>query len=186
MRDQFRDWNLYHKSIVVLIAAMVFGVIVRAIVVYDTAFEVTGERVITASAGAVWTMMSDDENRDKWQAEMHDLVELTGQTNEIGTTRLVFWKRELKRWQSVERTQNLIPGRVLQFTQTSDQDTRWVSLSLEVIGTCQTRLTIEEIIEPSAYKDRFWFFSERDAHEKRLAASFDAMERWATVDDPDC
>lgn len=186
MRDQFRDWNLYHKSIVVLLAAMVFGVIVRAIVVYDTAFEVSDERLINASAEAVWSLVSDDENRDKWQAEMMDLAELTGHTAEVGSTRLVFWQRELKRWQAVERTQNILPGRVLNVIQTSDQDTRWVSITLDVVAPCQTQLTIKEIIEPSAYKDRFWFFSEREDHEKRLLASLDAMERWAKTDGPDC
>lgn len=186
MRDQFRDWNLYHKSIVILLAAMAFGVIVRAVLVFDTAFEVTDERMINARAETVWALISTDKSRDKWQAELMDLVELTGPTNQTGSTRLVFWKRDLNRWQSVERTQNILPGRVLNLIQTSDQDTRWVSIALKVAGPCQTYLTIEEIIAPSAYKDRFWFFSQRAEHEERLLASLDAMERWATVDDPNC
>lgn len=186
MRDNFRDWNLYHKSIVVLLAAMIFGVIVRAVVVYDTAFEVANERIINASADTVWALVSDDESRDKWQAELIDMVELTGPTSEAGSTRLIFWKQGLTRWQAVERTQNLLTGRVLKLLQTSDQDTRWVSITLDVVGSCQTMLSIEEIIEPSAYKDRFWFFSQRDDHEKRLVASLDAMERWAKADGAGC
>lgn len=186
MRDKFRDWNLYHKSIVILLAAMAFGVIVRAIVVYDTAFEIVDQRIINASADTVWTLVSDDESRDKWQAELIDMVELTGPTNEPSSTRLIFWKQDLKRWQAVERTQNLLTGRVLKLLQTSDQDTRWVSFTLDVIGPCQTMLNIEEIIEPSAYKDRFWFFGQRTNHEKRLSASLDAMERWATAEDTKC
>jgi len=186
MRDKFRDWNIYHKSVVILLSAMVFGVIVRAVLVIDTAFEVADERIINASADRVWSLVSIDSNRDKWQGEMVALAKLTGTTVEQGSTRLVFWRRELKRWQSVERTRNILPGRILNLIQTSDQDTRWVAITLEVISTCQTKLSIVEIIEPSAYKDRFWFFSQRTIHENRLTASFNAMERWAAIDDPNC
>ncbi len=186
MRDSFRDWNLYHKSIVVLLSAMVFGVIVRAVIVFDTAFEVVGERVVNASAETVWTLVSNDKNRDKWQAEIVDLVELTGPTNERGATRLVFWKRGAKRWQAVERTRDLLPGRQLSLLQNSDQDTRWITISLEVIEPCKTKLIINEIIEPSAYEDRFWFFNQRTLHQSRLSASFDAMDRWAAVAEPKC
>ena len=186
MRDSFRDWNLYHKAIVVLISAMAFGIIVRAVVVFDTAFEITGERTVNASAETVWQLISHDKSRDKWQAEIVDLVELTGPTNERGATRLVFWRRGTKRWQAVERTGDLLPGRLLSLIQNSDQDTRWITISIEVLGKCQTKLSIKEIIEPSAYKDRFWFFNQRTFHENRLAASFDAMDRWAATTDPNC
>jgi len=186
MRDKFRDWNIYHKSIVVLLSAMVFGVIVRAVIVIDTAFEVADERIINASADKVWSLVSTDSNRDKWQGEIVGLAKLTGPTIEQGATRLIFWRRGLRRWQSVERTRDILPGRVLNLFQTSDQDTRWVAVTLEVISACQTKLSISEIIEPSAYEDRFWFFKQRTVHENRLAASFDAMERWAAIDDPTC
>lgn len=186
MRDSFREWNLYHKSIVVLISAMVFGVIVRAVIVFDTAFEVSGERTINASAETVWALLSNDENRDKWQAEIIDLVELTGPTTERGATRLVFWKHGAKRWQSVERTRDLVIGRQISLLQNSDLDTRWVTISLDVISPCKTKLNITEIIEPGAYEDRFWFFNQRTLHESRLSASFDAMERWATATEPNC
>lgn len=178
MKDRFSEWNLYHKSVAALVTAMGFGVLLRAILVIDTAFEVESERVIDASADAVWTLMATDTERDKWQAEMVDLVELTGPTNETGATRLLFWKRGLKRWQAVERTRGVLEGRVLEFEQSADRDTRWVTMTLEAVDVCKTRLSIVEIIEPAEYLDRFWFFSERTLHEERLNASFDAMQRW--------
>lgn len=186
MKDRFRDWNLYHKCVSAVVAAMAFGVALRAILVIDTAFEVTDERIISAGADTVWSLVATDDSRDKWQAEMMDLVELTGPTDEAGATRLLFWKRGAKRWQSVERTRDTLEGRVLGVVQSSDNDTRWVTLTLSVVTPCQTRLTIEEIIEPAVYLDRFWFFSERTLHENRLRSSLDAMERWAAVEDSAC
>ena len=186
MKDRFSDWNLYHKSVAAIVAAMGFGVVLRAILVIDTAFQVEAERVIDASANSVWALMATDRERDKWQAEMVDLVELTGPTDEAGATRLLFWKRGLKRWQAVERTRNVLEGRILEFEQSADKDTRWVTMTLEVLEPCKTRLSIIEIIEPAVYLDRFWFFNERTLHEKRLNASFDAVERWTAVSDPNC
>ena len=178
MKDRFSEWNLYHKSVAALVVALGFGLVLRALLVIDTAFEVEGERVIDASAEAVWTLMATDAERDKWQAEMLDLVELTGPTNEVGATRLLFWKRGSKRWQAVERTRNVLEGRVLEFEQSADKDMRWVTMTIEAIEPCKTKLSIVEIIEPAVYLDRFWFFNERSVHEKRLNASFDAMQRW--------
>lgn len=186
MKDRFRDWNIYHKCVAAFVAAMAFGVVLRAVLVIDTAFEVNDRRVFAASAETIWALMSTDEERDKWQAEMIDLVELTGPTTEAGATRLLFWKRGLRRWQSVERTRDMLTGRVLGMVQSSDNDTRWVTMTLDVLDTCQTELVIEEIIEPANYLDRFWFFSQRTIHENRLASSLDAMERWVSIEDPVC
>ncbi len=186
MKDRFRDWNLYHKSVAALVAALGVGVVLRAILVIDTAFQVEGERIVNAGADTIWALMATDAERDKWQAEMVDLVELTGPTDEASATRLLFWKRGLKRWQAVERTRSALPGRQLELEQSADKDTRWVTMNLEVIGPCQTKVSIVEIIEPEAYLDRFWFFNERTLHENRLNASFDAMERWASAAEPAC
>lgn len=186
MKDRFSDWSLYHKAVAAFIAALACGVILRALLVIDTAFEVSDNRTLTASADTLWDLMSSDDERDKWQAELIDLVELTGPTTEAGATRLVFWKRGARRWQSVERTRDVLTGRVLGVLQSSDEDTRWVTMTLQVEGTCQTTLQIEEIIEPAQYLDRFWFFNQRTNHESRLTASLDAMERWATIQDTAC
>ncbi len=186
MRDRFSDWSLYHKLVLAFVAALGVGIVIRAILVIDTAFEVTYQRDVNASAETVWSWVSGDTNRDKWQAELMDLVELTGPSTEPGATRLVFWKRGLRRWQAVERTRDIIPGRVLSLYQSSDQDTRWVSISLQVIDTCTTTVTIEEIIEPSEYLKRFWFFNQRPLHNQRMAASLDALERWTSREDTSC
>lgn len=186
MKDRFSDWNLYHKTVAALMTAFAFGIVLRGILVIDTAFEVKDDRTISASSAAIWHLMSVDTERDKWQAELLDVAALTGPSSETGATRLLFWKRGLKRWQAVERTREVLQQRVLSFEQSSDQDSRWVTMNLDEEDVCRTRLSITEIIEPAEYLDRFWFFFRRTAHEDRLAASLDAMERWAKVSDPTC
>lgn len=178
MRDRFGDWNLYHKLVATLAASMVVGVIVRALLVIDTAFEISSSQVIAADAESIWRFVITDSLRDDWQGEMVDMVELTGPTDEVESTRLLFWKRDTKRWQSVERTRAIVPGRSISLYQESDRDKRWVAISITILGECETRLEITEIIEPQAYQDRFWFFGERELHEKRQAASFEAMKNW--------
>lgn len=186
MKDRFRDWNLYHKSIVTVLVAMAFGIVLRALLVIDTAFEVVGEMEVPADAETVWHWVTSDEDRDKWQAELVDLVQLTGPTLESGATRLVFWQRGSRRWQAVERTGSVLPGRVVSLTQESDEDNRWITVTLDDVGDCRTMLRIEEIIVPVAYADRFWFFNHRSAHEKRLNSSFDALARWMATAAPEC
>lgn len=178
MRDRFGDWNLYHKLVAALATSMVVGVMIRALLVIDTAFEVSSSQVIAADAESIWRYVITDSLRDDWQGEMVDVVELTDPTEIVNSTRLLFWKRGTKRWQSVERTRAIVPGRSIALYQESDKDKRWVDISITVLGDCETRLAITEIIEPRAYQDRFWFFGERELHEKRLAASFEAMKNW--------
>jgi hypothetical protein len=186
MRDRFRDWNLYHKTIMVVLAAITFGTLVRAILVFDTAFQLTNQKVVEASPSQIWLWMTGEALRDDWQAELISVVSLSGDTIEKGTTRLMFWQRGFKRWQSAETTLNLIPERVLVLRQDSDIDTRWVTMSLEVISECKTRVTIDEIIEPSNYADRFWFFNERDLHEARIETSLNDLGRWLQETDSAC
>lgn len=186
MKDRFRDWNWYHKTIVTLLAAVAFGTFVRALLVIDTAFEIKGEATLNAPADTIWAWMISEDDRDKWQAGLIDVARLTGDTAERGTTRLVFWRKGNKRWQALETTMGVIPGRVLELMQSADQDTRWITLEIEPDATCRTRLVITEIIEPTAYNDRFWFFSEREHHEKRMAASLTALGRWMETAAPDC
>lgn len=186
MREKFRDWNLYHKSIVIVLAAVAFGTLVRAILVFDTAFQVTNEKIIEASPDQVWLWMTDETNRARWQAELISVVSLSGETVEKDTMRLIFWQRGFKRWQSAETTLDLIPERILVLRQSSDNDTRWITISLEIIEKCKTRVTIDEIIEPSHYADRFWFFNERPLHEMRLETSLNDLGRWLQETDTTC
>lgn len=179
MRERFGDWNLYHKFVAALAVSIVAGVILRAILVIDTAFEVTSSRIIRADAETIWDYVVTDDLRDNWQGELVDLVELNGMTDEKDSSRLLFWKRDLKRWQSVERTRAVVRGRSVSLYQESDRDKRWVDISLTVISDCETRLTISEIIVPERYQDRFWFFGERNLHEARHIASLASMEHWA-------
>ncbi|WP_262691960.1 SRPBCC family protein [Kordiimonas aestuarii] len=178
MRDRFRDWNLLHKSVVAVIAAVVFSVVFRLVLVIDAGFELTYEKVMPYSARDIWAFIDDDKNRVRWQAELVDTQRLTGDMVQAGSTRLLFWKRGYKTWHAVEQTKEALPERLFATIQESDRDQRWYRIELAPEGECSTRVSVREVIRPKAYNKRFWFFSEEGVHDARWDASFAALDRW--------
>jgi uncharacterized protein YndB with AHSA1/START domain len=173
-KERFRDWNLYHKGVAAAIAAMVFWVLLRAILVIDGAFEVREEGIIEANPEEIWPYITENAKRDDWTAE---LMRVQGVSVEVGRNRFLYWKRRYDQWRSYEVTTGLVQNRVFQTEQVSDEDRRWWYVTLDPIAPCQTRVTFREVIEPLAYKDRFWFFRVEEARQKRLAYSLEALER---------
>lgn len=186
MKDRFRDWNLYHKSVVAVLAAFAVSIVFRLILVIDAAFEVTEEVVLPYDAEAIWAWVTQDENRGRWQAELVDVQRLQGNETEAGSTRLVFWKKRGKRWHAVEQTSEVLPGRVFATIQESDDDQRWFRVELRPEDTCSTRIRVSEVIRPKAYSDRFWFFREADEHEEKWGTSLEALDRWLGRRAPEC
>ncbi|WP_417451863.1 SRPBCC family protein [Kordiimonas sp.] len=178
MRDRFRDWNLLHKSVVAVLAALFVSLVFRLILVIDAGFELTHEVVLPYAAPEVWAFVSDDENRVRWQAELVDAQRLKGDMAQSGSTRLLFWKRGYKNWHAVEKTTEVLPERLFASIQESDKDQRWYRLELSPEGPCETRVLVREVIRPKSYNNRFWFFREEEVHDARWEASFAALGRW--------
>ncbi|MFC3052430.1 SRPBCC family protein [Kordiimonas pumila] len=177
-KDRFRDWNLYHKSVVGLLCSIAVAMVVHAALVYDGAFHIKHEKLISVEAATLWPWIISDDNRDRWTTELIDTGVLSGDAGQKGTTRLLFWKRGTKRWHSLEKVTESLPGRVFASYQESDMDKRWLRIDLVPAGPCQTRVEIEETIFPVTYKDRFWFFLSKDDQDKRVIGSLDALDRW--------
>ncbi|WP_417460089.1 hypothetical protein [Kordiimonas sp.] len=186
MKDRFRDWNLYHKSVVAALAAFAVSVIFRLIIVIDAGFEISEEAVLPYSAEAIWPWATSDENRERWQAELIDLQRLKGEATETDATRLVFWRKRGKRWHAMEQTSEVLPGRVFATIQESDNDQRWFRIELKPEGECSTRVLITEVIRPKAYNARFWFFREKDDHAEKWETSLEALDRWLEKRAPAC
>tara|TARA_R110002096_G_scaffold316732_1_gene511220 strand:+ start:386 stop:961 length:576 start_codon:yes stop_codon:yes gene_type:complete len=178
VKDRFRDWNLYHKSVVLALAACALWVIIWAVMVFDGAFEFEQEETLPYSTSNIWPWIIGDETRPRWTAELIDIGELTGEAGEAETTRLLFWRRGYKRWQAVERVTNAVQERLVSFAQESDIDQRWFSVELVPVGACETRVVMKETLFPLEYAKRFWFFQETDAAEKRLKESHRALASW--------
>ncbi len=174
-KDRFRDWGLYHKAVAAFVVSLIIGVIYRALIVIDGAFEITDERLIHAPAEQVWEFVIDNKNRVRWQGE---LIEVAGFSIEEGDTRMLSWQRVYDRWRSWETTTDLIPFRVFKTHQEADEEERWFSVDLAPKGKCSTLVKLRELIRPKAYNDRFWFFRVSDVHQKRLAVSLEALDRW--------
>ena len=179
-RDSFKDWNLYHKGVAAFITALVVSVLYHGYVVYGGAFEFKREQVIEAPVAEVWSFVTDNENRVRWQGE---LTLVNGLSFEEGRSRMLYWQRVYRRWRAWEETTELVQERVFRTRQEADHEVRWWSVELEPITPCQTKVVIRDVIRPNAYKDRFWFFRESDAQEKRMDVSIGALERWTAGKD---
>ncbi len=186
VKERFRDWNLYHKSIVVGLAACVLWIAVWAIMVIDGAFDFEREETLPFSTEAIWPWVVADENRPRWTTELIDIGELTGEAGEADTTRLLFWRRKFKRWQAVERVVNALPQRLVSYVQESDIDQRWFTVELVPVTACETRIIMKEVIFPLEYAKRFWFFRETETAENRLVEAQRALGSWVESANPTC
>lgn len=186
VKDKFRDWNLYHKSIVIGIAAVILWIMVWAVRVYDGAFEFEREETLPYSAATIWPWLIADENRPRWSAELVDVGRLVGTAGELDTTRLLFWRQGYKRWQSVERVTMVLPERIIKTAQESDKDLRWTTVELVPVGACETRVVLKETIRPIEYNDRFWFFRRSEEHEARQSESHRALKSWLNEETRNC
>ncbi len=173
--DRFRDWGLYHKAVAALVAGVVLSVVVRALIAIDAAYEIKDQIVIEASAAEIWPWVIENDKRSDWQGEV---IRLNGVSTDVGRSRMLYWKRDYKRWRSYEVTTEIVPQRRLKTEQESDIDRRWWQVELVPQSPCRTRVILTEHIKPTLYADRFWFFQVREQRQKRLENSVRDLKRW--------
>lgn len=178
VKDSFQDWNLLHKSVVVLIVSFFAGIVYNAVNVIDGAFQFEEEATLPYSAETIWPWIYDAQRRPDWQAYVIDSTPYTGDAQEAESTRLIFWQKDYDRWHAIERTSEVVQARLYSTYQESDTDRRWLRVELNPVGPCETRVRIEETIFPLDYEERFWFFRHRDEAQERLEISLGALNRW--------
>ncbi|RMB02672.1 SRPBCC family protein [Eilatimonas milleporae] len=183
----FADWNLYHKSVVAVLAAFFVAVLLRAVTAVDGG-DVYHEsaRVFEATPEMMWPWVTTTQDRVRWQAGIVDISRLTGAPAEPASTRLLFWREDGRRWSAVERTEQVVRTRVFEVIQQSDRDDRRMRIELVPEGPCRTRVIMMEWIRATAYRDRFWAFLYTDARQGRLETSLDALGRWIGYDPQPC
>ena len=182
-KDRFRDWGLYHKLVATAVVAFAFATGLRAFLVIDGAFELTEEVVLAANPDEVWPWIVENDKRPDWQGE---ITRVQGLSSDIGRNRLVYWKRGYSRWRSFELTTALVVGRLFKSEQESDFDRRWWQVELFQLEPCRTRVVLKEVIRPTEYKDRFWFFRVEEERQQRLIDSVEALKRWVESEPSVC
>ena len=181
MNILMRGWNLYHKAAMTLVVAFFFGLFLRALFSINAGGIATEtEIIIPVAALDLWPVLTDNENRSRWEAHVIDLVRLRGEADEENSTRYVFWRSpRMKRWQSLEATLEAIPGRRFYLQRESDLNARWLDITLEPVSECSTRVHVREVFRPLNFGPRYWAFLRKGELKKRLENSAESLSYWA-------
>ncbi|WP_374764743.1 SRPBCC family protein [Yunchengibacter salinarum] len=186
-KDRFRDWNLYHKGVVALLAALFSMVVLRAVLVHDGGgFKVSAARSFDVAPSAVWPWVLENRNRTRWQTHLSDMTRLRGAPQEQGASRMLFWRRMNKSWTGVEKTAAVVPERLFHVVQQSDFRDRELIVTLDPLTPCGTRLEMVEVIVPTSFSDRFWAFMHSEEYAARLESSLKALDGWLKDRAPRC
>lgn len=176
-----RDWNLYHKVIMTVLVALAFTLVLRLVLsIWGGAITVRADIEIDASPEEVWSLVTENDERARWEAHVIDVVRLSGEAGAPGSTRFVFWKTpEGKRWNALEETAVFEPDSRIVFRRESDDFNRLLDVQVEALEPCKSRVTVREVVRPTAYGRRAFAFLYKGAYEERLDVSVNALKTWA-------
>lgn len=170
----------FHKTVVIMVWAVIFGALVRAGLLYGGgAFLLEEKVVIDTSAHQLWPWIYQTKNRERWTVYMRDSAILRGAPDKAGSARMLFHKKKNKRWSVVEVTQNVLMERIFETYQESKLYNRSVKMVITPLGACQSELHFTEVTEYLEFGDRFWYFIRKGDEEERLSKSLVALDRWA-------
>ena len=175
-----QGWNLYHKSVVAALSALVFSVFLKLIVSIEGGqLLVSKEIYIQKSAQEVWPYLHQNALRKKWEAHLLDASKLMGDSTEPGSRRFLFWRNEnKKRWSGVEETYEVLPYAKFSVLRQSDRMDRKFDMEIIAIDAENSKVILTEYTDFTNYIDRFWSFTMKEAFSNRLELSLEALKSW--------
>ena len=178
-----QDYTLFHKIVVITFWAIGFAAIVRAILMFTGgSFELRSERIIDTSVARIWPYIYKEENRHRWTVYLYDIARLTSSADKMGSTRMVFFRKNSKRWSGAELTEQVVQERLYQTFYETQVAKKRLRFELTPLGDCSTRIEYKETIYPIAFWDRYWFMFARVDETQRLHHSLESLEKWALRD----
>jgi hypothetical protein len=198
-KDRFRDWGWFHKSVVFVFAGLALSAVFRLIVTYDAGqFLVKEERIIPRSAEAIWPWIVDSENRVRWQVHLTEIDCVKGGPNEtgitcqtgtpdvIGSARLLTYIYDGETSYPRETTTDASTAEYFKTYQASDLEERSLEISLEPLGSCETKVTVSEIIYYRNFATRYWSFYTKKDDQERIDSSISSLEDWVMKKTEEC
>ena len=189
VKDSFQDWNLFHKSVVMFFVILFSAALARGVfVVEGGTYLVEVEKNLSYSPNIIGPWINDNENRARWQAQVTEFLKFSGATDEVGSTRRVYYRRDGEEWFSFEQTTVSEPNKSYKTIQQDDVllEDRSFEVIIEPISGCESKIILKEVIFPRDYSDRYWAFMEKSARRDRLKVSVDALERWLKSTGAEC
>lgn len=178
--SEFSHYNRFHKTVVLVVSAIVIAMIVRAMMVINGGvLTIEQKMVLPYEPADIWPYVSDPTLRDNWITHLTDHAHLSGDPQEKGSTRLLFWKDGFKHWSGDETTLQVVDKALYQtYITTKDYEANW-DVSLTVLGDCRTEVTFKVVERQKGYTKRY--FAPLSAGQKKedLKVSLDYLKIWA-------
>ena len=174
-----KGWTAYHLSLVAIFAACVLFLGINALVMMNSGgYETSAEAELPYSDRQLWSWISENDKRIKWQVGTYDISKLRGDTEDIDSSRMLFFRAGLDKWNGVEFTLEATAPLKWKSRQELPTVLRIYTVLLAGSGPCQTKVTLLETAELYDFTERFWLFWTKRDHQERLEYSLRQLKTW--------
>lgn len=180
MFSEFKSYNLYHKTVVIGVIALIMGLILHGVrAQMSGVVSVEHQATLPRSTASLWPYVSDPDLRDNWIVGLEDHASLTSQADHVGKSRLLFWKLNSKRWDGTETTTDLVQERLYgSYIDSDNFEANW-RVELTPLGPCSTQVHFFIKRREKTFIDRFFAPLHAGEREEQLAASLKSLDYWA-------
>ncbi|WND02877.1 SRPBCC family protein [Temperatibacter marinus] len=181
-----KGYNGFHKTVAIgLIILVVLAILRGFMVISGGNLLVKVDRTLTLKPKDIWPYIVQPDLRDNWVVELVDHAPLSGQPYEVESSRLLFWKRDFRRWSGTETTETITPQRFYRSYIVSQTFRSNWTVELEALGNCQTKISYSILMREEDYTSRYFAFLKKSTEAEKLGRSLDALDEWASRDS-DC
>lgn len=175
----FKGWGAYHLSLVAVFAAILLFAGINALVMRSSGgYDISAEATLPYDVDQLWQWSMENNKRSKWQVSMSDLSTLHGDTAELESARMLFFRSKEERWTGIEVTIDVEPRSKWVARQETPMAMRIYSVSLVPLGPCQTKVILNEQSDIFNFTERFWIFWKRGENVERLEYSLRQLKTW--------
>lgn len=141
-------------------------------------WEIEASQGIAAPEAEVFAYLTEPDRRVKWQPNLLDLASLTGESGEVGATRMLFMGGDGRRWQEEETQRALKPPSLWAVRRDGPRSEREIEVRIETVPGGGARLVWRERIVYKGLEDRL--LAPLTIRERRQKLS-DALARLAEM-----
>lgn len=177
----FKGYNLFHRTVAIGLICLCFLAVLRGVLMISGGgFQVEEKRVLSLNPVDIWPYVVTPDLRDNWVVELVDHSRLSGQPDQKGSTRLLFWKQGFKRFSGAETTADVVKERLYKsYIESNDFIANW-TVALTPVAPCKTEVTYHIAQRQTGFTDRYFGFFRASEERAKMQRSLDVLEEWAS------